>query len=560
MARWLAEQQDELIRQHGEVRAREEAARARARELDGSPAQAIPLPDGGRIDRVQISPDGGYLAVRWTRPNPQREGVVYADYAHESGYTQAPRARAKVGEPRDEAGMGIVRIDPRLPPDEVEMIEVHLPEAGDLPTVIHGPWWSLEGDRAAVQLLSRDHKNLWIGILDPATGEVALLDHQHDPAWIGGPPIQGGSLQPTLLEWLPGGDRFVFASERTGWSHLYLAEPDGTVRPLTEGGVGGARRRAQPRPLASWLLQRQPRAPLRRPPLHSCPPPGGELVRLTDARGPPRGRALPGRRARLASVLLRAPTVQLPDLFLTRPGARRRGEARVTVSGLRATFHAHRVGAAGDRLLPAPRRRPGLGRAVPAGASRTRSGRRCCTSTAAATASSRTAAGPSTGTPTTSASSTTCVQQGYTVLDFDYRGSSGFGRDYRTDIYRSMGVKDVDGAVAAVDYLAREHDVDPRRVGLYGVSYGGFFTLMALFRYPGVFAAGVANDGGHRLGALQRRLDQPHPEPAVQDEEAYRVSSPIYHAGGAARTRSSSSTASWTTTSTSRTRSAWSSG
>jgi dipeptidyl aminopeptidase/acylaminoacyl peptidase len=85
------------------------------------------------------------------------------------------------------------------------------------------------------------------------------------------------------------------------------------------------------------------------------------------------------------------------------------------------------------------------------------------------------------------------VAQGYTVLDLDYRGSSGYGRDYRTDIYQWMGGKDVEGGVAAVDWLVRERGIDRGRVGIYGLSYGGFFTLMALFTHPGVFAAGVAN-------------------------------------------------------------------
>jgi dipeptidyl aminopeptidase/acylaminoacyl peptidase len=124
------------------------------------------------------------------------------------------------------------------------------------------------------------------------------------------------------------------------------------------------------------------------------------------------------------------------------------------------------------------------------------------------------------------------VQQGYTVLDFDYRGSAGFGRDYRTDIYRSMGMKDIDGMVTAVKYLEKEHGIDPERVGVYGISYGGFATLMALFRYPGVFAAGVANasvtDWAHYSHSWTRRiLNLPY-----DDEEAYRRSSPIYYADG----------------------------
>jgi len=124
------------------------------------------------------------------------------------------------------------------------------------------------------------------------------------------------------------------------------------------------------------------------------------------------------------------------------------------------------------------------------------------------------------------------VQQGYTVLDFDYRGSAGFGRDYRTDIARSMGIKDADGAVAAAHYLVDERGIDPARIGIFGVSYGGFMTLMAQFRYPGVFAAGIARaavtDWAHYSDQWTSRiLGVPHEAP-----EAYELSSPIYYADG----------------------------
>ncbi|UCD25204.1 MAG: S9 family peptidase, partial [Gemmatimonadota bacterium] len=124
------------------------------------------------------------------------------------------------------------------------------------------------------------------------------------------------------------------------------------------------------------------------------------------------------------------------------------------------------------------------------------------------------------------------VQQGYTVLDFDYRGSAGFGRDYRTDIARSMGIKDADGAAAAASYLVHEHGIDSTRIGIFGVSYGGFMTLMAQFRYPGVYAAGIARaavtDWAHYSdGWTSRILGVPH-----EDPEAYEISSPIYYAEG----------------------------
>ncbi|MDH5715625.1 MAG: prolyl oligopeptidase family serine peptidase, partial [Candidatus Aminicenantes bacterium] len=92
--------------------------------------------------------------------------------------------------------------------------------------------------------------------------------------------------------------------------------------------------------------------------------------------------------------------------------------------------------------------------------------------------------------------------------------------------------KDVDSAIAAVEYLVNNHNVDRKRIGLYGGSYGGFYTLMALCTHPGVFAAGVAyvpvTDWAHyNHGYTSRILNLPY-----EDEEAYKRSSPIYFADG----------------------------
>jgi dipeptidyl aminopeptidase/acylaminoacyl peptidase len=121
---------------------------------------------------------------------------------------------------------------------------------------------------------------------------------------------------------------------------------------------------------------------------------------------------------------------------------------------------------------------------------------------------------------------------GYTVLDVDYRGSAGYGRDWRTGIYRWMGGKDLSDQVDGVSYLVNNEGVDPSRVGLYGGSYGGFITLMALFTEPDVFTSGAAlrsvTDWAHyNHGYTSRILNLPH-----EDEEAYEKSSPIYFAEG----------------------------
>ena len=124
------------------------------------------------------------------------------------------------------------------------------------------------------------------------------------------------------------------------------------------------------------------------------------------------------------------------------------------------------------------------------------------------------------------------MQRGFVVLDIDYRGSAGYGRDWRTGIYRHMGGKDLTDHVDAVSYLVREHGVDPKRIGLYGGSYGGFITLMALFTEPDVFAAGAAlrpvTDWAHyNNGYTSNILNLPQ-----ADTEAYKRSSPIYFANG----------------------------
>jgi dipeptidyl aminopeptidase/acylaminoacyl peptidase len=124
------------------------------------------------------------------------------------------------------------------------------------------------------------------------------------------------------------------------------------------------------------------------------------------------------------------------------------------------------------------------------------------------------------------------VDNGYTVLDIDYRASAGYGRDWRTGIYRFMGGKDLADNVDGAKYLIGKQGIDPKKIGIYGGSYGGFITLMAMFTKPDIFAAGAA------LRPVTDWAAYNHPytanilnEPQT-DSLAYRKSSPIYYAEG----------------------------
>jgi dipeptidyl aminopeptidase/acylaminoacyl peptidase len=121
---------------------------------------------------------------------------------------------------------------------------------------------------------------------------------------------------------------------------------------------------------------------------------------------------------------------------------------------------------------------------------------------------------------------------GYTVLNIDYRGSAGYGRDCRTAIFKHMGGRDLDDIVDGARYLVRERGIGEKQIGLYGGSYGGFLTLMGLFKYPNEITSGAAlravTDWAHyNHWYTARILGTPS-----TDAEAYKISSPIYFAEG----------------------------
>ncbi len=531
--RLLQEQQYELFERHRAQRNREKARSAHGRKLSPGASQPIPVEKGVRLVDIQLSPDSKWVTFRWSKPNGKRPATRYLDYADKSGYATPHDARAKVGEPQDDAGLSIVAYDPQTDPEEVVVKRVVPfegepgPEAekaaGETGSIIYGPYWSLEGDRAVVQVISRNHKDRWIKELDLGTGRLRLITHDHDDAWLGGPPPLAGYLQPVLLEWLPGGS-LAFASERSGFSHLYLSTTDGQIRPLT-AGEWEVREARLNRDRTAWLIQAGREHPCDDH-LYLMSAQGGDLVRLGEKEGRHTGRLSPDG---LRLAVVSSQNLQLPDLYLKdpRPQALSR---RITISGSQASQEKvwtqpvvvtfpHPDGKPLWANLYKPEtplpQRPGVLH-IHGGGYRQFSHRGWSVY----------------GWATHMGFIQYLVQEGYTVLDFDYRGSAGFGRDYRTDIYRSMGEKDVTGGVAAVDYLVREHGVDRSRIGVYGLSYGGFFTLSALFKHPGVFAAGVANaavsDWMHYNHLWTSRvLNLPSDDP-----EAYQVSSPINHAKG----------------------------
>lgn len=125
--------------------------------------------------------------------------------------------------------------------------------------------------------------------------------------------------------------------------------------------------------------------------------------------------------------------------------------------------------------------------------------------------------------------------RGIAVVDVDYGGSTGYGREFRQALDRAWGVVDVDDCVAAARYLVDRGEVDPDRLAIEGGSAGGFTTLAAL-AFRDVFAAGISLFGVGDLEALARdthkfesryidRLVGPYPAAAA----TYRERSPVHN-------------------------------
>ncbi len=132
------------------------------------------------------------------------------------------------------------------------------------------------------------------------------------------------------------------------------------------------------------------------------------------------------------------------------------------------------------------------------------------------------------------------LEQGYVVFAPDYRGSIGYGSKWRSAVYMDVGGKDAEDASRAGEYLKTLPYVDPNRIGVWGLSYGGFFTLIAVTRHPMLFrsavdVAGVVDyamyyEDPYHGGWTASRIGTPQQNPQV-----YANASPISHIGALER-------------------------
>jgi dipeptidyl aminopeptidase/acylaminoacyl peptidase len=383
--------------------------------------------------------------------------------------------------------------------------------------------WSEDGTRAVMLARAADNKDRWVLLLDPATAKTKALARVRDDAWVGGP----GAF---TLGWMPDDRRVYFVSEADGWAHLYAVSSEGGApAQLTSGRFEVSDVRLSRDKRKFYFTSSE--ASLFERHLYEMPVEGGARTRLTTMPGNNQADVSPDDGA---LAVVNSYSNRPPELFVqpNRPappqGAKPPVPVRVTESPTAEWLsykwsdppvvgYKARDGATVYARLykPANFQKGGPAVVFSHGAGYLQNAHKWWSSYYREYMFHH-----------------LLMERGYAVLDVDYRGSAGHGRDWRTGIYRHMGGKDLTDHVDGVRYLVEEHGVDPKRVGIYGGSYGGFITLMAMFKEPSVFAAGAAlrpvTDWAHYNHPYTSNiLNEPQDDP-----EAYRRSSPIYFAEG----------------------------
>ncbi len=504
--KYMEEQQTELF---GVVR--DLAAEKRHREARDSVRTTIrPLYIGknASVGNAHVSPSGHFLLLG-VNDRVENKQTLVPNFVTESGYTEPLNVRSKVGDVQ--AGQRLALVDLRTG-------ATTWLEAGpkDRKVTLMSQGWAPREDRAVIVGIPFDYKDRWIYTVG-GDGQLTQVDHLRDDAWVGGPGL-------FTTGWLPDG-RVYFVSERTGYAHLYtVPAAGGAATPVTSGTWEVTEVQLSPDGRTFWITTSETHPGERN--LYSVSVNGGQRTRITSQEGWNEAVVSPdGRWVAILHSVADRPT----DLYLApnRPGARAERVTESTTAEFRSgpwirpevvTFPARDGETVYARIFrPRELGAQSNGAAVlfVHGAGYLQNAHRGWSSYFREYMFHHLLA-----------------SKGYTVLDIDFRGSAGYGAKWRTGIYRHMGGKDLTDHVDGVRWLVANEGVDPARVGIYGGSYGGFITLMALFTEPDVFRSGAAlrsvTDWAHyNHGYTSRILNQPQDDP-----EAYRRSSPIYFAEG----------------------------
>ncbi|MBZ0172556.1 MAG: prolyl oligopeptidase family serine peptidase [Phycisphaerales bacterium] len=578
---YLEAQQHRLFEIVRRRKSREEQREDRDETRRDADSTRVPGPfflgEDWRIHHRALSPTGRWLLLSVSKDPGEEKRDHMPAYVNEDGYVSTSDVRPKVGENE--------RRDDRLVLLDLELEAVHWLDATGLPMIDDDPlaWlreqtgadgeddpekadaaadvesgddetgpgegedtieadendtdrrpftvqridWSRGGERVALMMRSNDNKDRWIAVVNLSVDEgadeptLAPVHHLRDEAWI--------NWRYNEMGWTRDGSALWYLSEHTGFGHLYLWEAEtGESRALTSGRF--TVQDVAESPTGGELYFRANR-------LH----PGlYELERIGLSTG--RAGAITGMGGTVESfhlspsgehVLLRCSSaMDPPELFVqdNRPGAvptrltHTDTELFRSFDWIEPDFVEVPSSHGDDPIYCRVYQDP----TVPAPTDR---GKPVVLFSHGSGYTQHVYNGWSYYFREHMFHTLLC-QLGYIVIAPDFRASAGYGRDWRTAIYRRMGTPELEDFDDCLAWLGEHTDADLDNVGIYGGSYGGFMSLMAMFLRPGVYDCGAAlrpvTDWAHyNHGYTSNILNTPELDP-----EAFERSSPIEHAEG----------------------------
>ncbi|MGH9802863.1 MAG: DPP IV N-terminal domain-containing protein, partial [Blastocatellia bacterium] len=438
----------ETVRERAQNREEQEAKRkAREKRKPFSP------PAGQSVSNLTLSPDGKYVLATVIQPASGSKNAIVPNYVTESAYTEDIPARSKVGDAQGKSRLAIISVEN----GESKWIEHDLketapaqsqsnpnqPKERERDAQLFNAQWSEDGKNIVALARSADNKDRWVMAIDPTTAKVKVLDQLHDDAWIGGP----GAFS---LGWLPDNKTAYFQSERAekdGWAHLYSVSIEGgQAKQLTSGKFEVSDVRLS-KDKTRFFFTSSEGSPFERH-LYSMPVGGGERTRLTSMAGNNDATISPDE---TTLAIIRSYSNKPPELYIAPNKAPNglnaaAGEIKqVTTSPTDewmshnwidppiVTFKARDGAEVPARLYkPANWKRGGPAVFFVHGAGYLQNVHKWWSSYFREYMFHH-----------------LLMERGYLVMDVDYRASAGYGRDWRTGIYRHMGGKDLSDHVDA---------------------------------------------------------------------------------------------------------------
>jgi dipeptidyl aminopeptidase/acylaminoacyl peptidase len=530
--KFLREEEEKLIEY---VRTQKEQKKKDEEKDKKDKLPTFELQDRQSAVDLMLSPDDIHVFVLVAERPTGAKNTIVPNYVTETGYTEDIPGRTNVGDTQDRRLLSVLNLrtgksvwaDGSFAPPVVEAEKPSgTPSKAEREIRWSTPVASEDGKFVVAAASSADNKDRWLVTIDPETGKTKVIDALHDDAWVR---EAGTGFGAASVQFLPDNKRIWFLSERDGWMHLYtldLSSDAAKPKQLTEGKweVSSADLAHDGR---TFFITTSEAHPGERH-LYSVSIDGGARTKITSMVGsnqaevspddsmlglvysysnkPPEVFLMPNKPGAPATQVTVTPTAEWRSFNWIDPKVIT-FTARDGVEVYARLFTPEMIGGKRDPAHPGVVFVHGAGYAQNAHKYWASYFREYMFHNLLAS-------------------------RGYVVLDVDYRASSGYGRAWRTAIYRHMGGKDLEDIVDGAKYLTAKEQVNPRRIGVYGGSYGGFITLMAMFTTPDVFAAGAAlrpvTDWAHyNHGYTSNILNVPQ-----KDIEAYRKSSPIYFAEG----------------------------